>query len=58
MKLLFAQTIGLPTPGDKPITESIKDFAVDKIARPVKTAGEKTGEAVKDAAGWVKDRFD
>ncbi|MFP4053293.1 MAG: dienelactone hydrolase family protein [Phycisphaerae bacterium] len=58
MKLLFTQTIGLPEKADKPLTEIVKDFAVEKVASPVKEAGVKTGKAVKGAADWAKDKVD
>ncbi len=55
MKMLFAETIGLPKPagdGDKGIVDYTKKYVV----RPVGKAGKTTGEAVKKAAEWSWDK--
>jgi len=49
MKMLFAETIGLPARGGG----GIGTFAKDKIGRPVGTAGKATGKAAQRAATWV-----
>ena len=49
MRLLFAETIGLPARGGG----GIGTFAKDKIGRPVGIAGKATGKAAQRAAAWI-----
>lgn len=53
MKILFAETIGLP---EAARGQTIGEFLQDYVVHPVGTAGQKTGEALKKAYQWSKEK--